>query len=270
MWTLLLVALLAQDPVPTEKDGDAAVRKLKDECAKATIEGKIAAIQEAVKTEHERVLKAIGEMLLNEADPVRVAAATALGNADHPASADALAAAVLPNLRREEVLPAILKAIAELGWQSPAGRLNDLLSKVGDADVRAALPNVIDALGKLGSPSSIDPLIDLLLKLENGGRKNPWPNEGPMRREAESALRAITGMDLRRVADWNAWWTANQEVLRQKMSRTYWVKKSQDRVDLGATEKAPADAVLVASRLPGFTSSATAAAAPKKKKKGNK
>ena len=270
MIELLLVALLAQDPVPTDKDGEAAIRKLKEECAKTTIDGKIAALQEAVKTEHERVLKAIGEMLLSEADPVRVAAAAALGGADHPASADALAAAVLPNLRREEVLPAILKAIAELGWQTPAGRLNDLLSKVGDADVRAVLPAVIETLGRLGSPSSIDPLMDLLAKLENGGRRNPWPNEGPMRREAESALRAITGMDFRRVVDWQPWWSTNQEILRQKMTRTFWVKKTQDRVDVAPTEKAPADAVLVASHLPGFTAPTAAAAAPRKKKKGNK
>jgi PBS lyase HEAT-like repeat-containing protein len=267
MLSLLLLAVLAQDPVPTDKDGEFAVRKLKDECAKASIDGKIAALLEAVKTEHEKVLKAIGEMMLTEADPVRIAAAAALGGADHPASAEALVAAVVPNLRREEVLPAILKAIGELGWQTAAGRLNDLLSKVADADVRAAMPGVVATLGQLGSPSSIDPLIDLLLKLE-GGKKNPWPNEGQLRREAESALRAITGMDIRRVADWQPWWHANQEILRQKMSRTFWLKKTQDRVDVTATEKSPADGVLVASRLPGFTP--TAAASPKKKKKGNK
>jgi hypothetical protein len=176
---------------------------------------------------------------------------------------------VVPNLRREEVLPSILKAIAELGWQSASGRLNDLVSKVGDADVRNVLPEVVETLGKLGSPSSIDPLIDLLVKLENGGRKNPWPNEGRLRRDAEAALRAITGMDIRRVTEWQPWWTANQEILRQKMTRVYWLKKTQDRVDVAATEKPPADSVLVASRLPGF---ALAAEGPpkKKKKKGNK
>jgi hypothetical protein len=91
-----------------------------------------------------------------------------------------------------------------------------------------------------------------------------------MRREAESALRTITGMDFRRVVDWQPWWTANQEILRQKMTRTFWLRKTQDRVDIAPTEKAPADAVLAASHLPGFSSSAAAAAAPRKKKKGNK
>jgi len=271
MCALLLFLMLAQDPVPTDKDGEAAWRKLKEDCAKATIEGKIAAIQEAAKTEHEKVLKAIGEMMLSEADPVRIAAAAALGAADHPASADALAAAVLPNLRREEVLPAILKAIAELGWQTPVGKLNDLLAKVAESEIRAVLPNMIDTLGKLGSASSVDPLIDLLLKLENGGRRNPWPNEGPMRREAEQAIRAITGMDFRRVTEWQPWWSTNQEALRQKMTRTFWLKKTQDRVEVTPIEKAPADSLLVASRLPGYTASgADTAPKNKRKKKGNK
>src|SRR5688572_31606126 len=47
MWTLLLLALLVQDAAPTDKEGEAAARKLKEECARSTIDGKIAAIQEA-------------------------------------------------------------------------------------------------------------------------------------------------------------------------------------------------------------------------------
>src|SRR2546426_321676 len=160
MMALLILAFLAQDPVPTEKDGEAAVRKLKDEWGKSSIDGKIAAVQEALKTEHEKVIKTVGEMLVAEADPVRIATAAALAGVDHPASADVLVAAVTPNLRREEVLPAILKAIGELGWQSPAGKLNELLTKVADPDVRAALPSVIATLGQLGSAASIDPLMD--------------------------------------------------------------------------------------------------------------
>jgi hypothetical protein len=266
MIALLLMALLVQDAVPTDKDGEAATKKLKDECAKSPIEGKIAALQEALKTEHEKVIRAVGEMLLSEADPVRVAAAAALGPVDHPASAEVLSAAILPNLRREEVFPSILKAIGELGWQTAAPRLNDLLSKVAEAEVRATLPGVITTLGQLGAASSIDPLIDLLMKLENGGRKNPWPNEGGMRRAAEEALRAITGMGFTRVAEWESWWRANQELLRGKLQRTFWLRKTQDRVEIIPGEKTPPDSVLVASRL--HSAPLAAAGAPKKKKKG--
>src|SRR6185436_10583253 len=143
MIQLLLLALLAQDAVPTDKEGEAAAKKLREDCAKLPIEGKIVALQEAAKTEHEKVIKAIGEMLITEADPVRIAGANALAAVDHPASADVLLNALLPNLKREDVVTAILKAIAELGWQTPANALNQLVAKVGDADTRAILPAVI-------------------------------------------------------------------------------------------------------------------------------
>jgi len=267
MLTLLLLSLLVQDPVPTDKDGEAAAKKLKEECAKSSIDGKIAAIHEAVKTEHEKVIKAVGELLISEADPVRIAAATALGSVDHPATADVLLNAVQPNLKREDVLAAVLKAMGELGWQTPVGALNQLLAKVGEPEVRAILPEVITTLGQLGSISSIDPLIDLLMKLENGARRNPWPKEGEMRKGGEEALRLITGADVRGAPQWEAWWKSNQDTVRAKATRIYWLKKTQDRVAAGPTEKTPPDAILVASRI---HTPATGSTAQAKKKKKNK
>ena len=263
MIALLLAALLLQEAAPTDKEGEAAAHKLKDDLPKASIEGKIAALQEALKTEHAAVIRIVGEMIVSEADPVPSAGAAALAQVDHTASAEALLAAVMPNIRREDVAPAIFKAIGDLGWQSPVARLNDLLNKVGDEDVRAVLPAAVAALGQLGSATSIDPLIDLLKKLENGGRKNPWPNEGQLRRGAEEALRTITGLDFRRVTDWDPWWRSNQEIFRNKQVRTYWLKKTQDRLDILPGEKPPADSVLAATRL---HSAATPLPGPGKKK----
>lgn len=268
MLTLLLILALTQDAVPTDKEGEAAAKKLREDCAKLPIEGKIVALQEAAKIEHESVIKAIGEMLVKEADPVRIAGANALASVDHPASADVLLNALLPNLKREDVVTAILKAIAELGWQTPVNALNQLVAKVGDADTRAILPAVITTLGDLGSATSIDPLIDLLMKLENGARRNPWPNEGGMRRAGEDALRRITGVDHRKVTEWEAWWRANQEIVKTKGVRTYWIRKTQDRVDVAVGEKAPQDSVLVASRL--HAAPTGTAQVPKKKKKSPK
>ncbi|HZE98208.1 MAG TPA: hypothetical protein VE981_14350 [Planctomycetota bacterium] len=263
--TLLLAAILLQDPVPTDKEGEAAAHRLREEAGRSSIEGKIAALQEALKTEHEKVIKVVAEMMLTEADSVRIAGAAALAQVDHPASAEALAAAIAPNLHREEVMAAIFKAIGELGWQSPAGRINELVPKVGEVDVRAVLPDAVKALGMLGSLSSVDPLIDLLMKLENGGRRNPWPNEGALRRSSEDALRNITGMDFHKVAEWESWWRGNQELVRTRLTRTFWIRKTQDRVDIAPIEKVPADSLLVASRM--HTAAAPGAAPGKKKKK---
>jgi HEAT repeat protein len=264
MIALMLVALLLQDAVPTEKEGEIAARKLKEDAAKSSIDGKIAAIHEAAKTEHEKVIKVIGEMMLTEADPVRIAGANSLEKLDHPASAEMLINAISPNLKREDVMPAIFKAIGELGWQSAAAPLNELLKKVAEPEIRTILPPTIQALGQLGSLTSVDPLIDLLQKLENGGRRNPWPNEGPIKNSAETALREITGMNLRGVAQWESWWKENQEASRARATRTYWVRKTQDRVEVGPTEKTPAESLLVASRI--HTATGPGATAKKKKK----
>ncbi len=115
MTALLMTAVLALSPVeglmqeaaPTDKEGEAAAHKLREDAAKGSIDAKIAALQEAIKVEHEAVIKVIGQMMLTEADPVRIAGAVALGQADHPASAETLIAAIGPNLRREDVMAAI-------------------------------------------------------------------------------------------------------------------------------------------------------------------
>ena len=267
MISLLLAAALLQDAVPTDKEGEAAAHRLREEAAKASIEGKISAIHEAIKTEHERVIKVIGEMILTEADPVRIAGARALGTADHPASADSLIAALAANLQREEVMPEICKAIGELGWQNAAKPLNDLLPKVGEPEIRTVLPEVIAALGQLASTSSVEPLMELLMKLENGARRNPWPNEGAMRRNAEEALRQITGQSFRSVTEWEPWWRANKDSFPARLTRIFWVRKTQDRVDIAPGEKTPADALLVAARLHASASPASATAKKKKKLK---
>ncbi len=268
MIALLLLALLPQAGVPTDAEAEAAAKKLREDSAKLPIEGKILAIHEAAKVEHEKVIKAIGEMLITEADAVRIAGAKALAEVDHPASADVLMNAVAPNLKRENVLKAVLNAMGELGWQTPVATLNGLLAKVGEPETREILPEVITCLGRLASLSSIEPLIELLLKRENGARRNPWPNEGPMRRNGEDALRMITGVAEKGVAEWEVWWRNNKDTLPAKANRTFWIRKTQDRVDVAPGEKTPPDSVLVASRI-HTPPSGTAQAAPKKKKKGN-
>ena len=245
---LLLSLFCPQEGLFTDKDAEDALKKMREEFEGATIEKRAAAVQEALKIEHEKVIRAMGDILTREPNPLRVAAAKALSDVDHPATIDVLVKAMPANQGRAEVMPEILKALGALGWQSACPPLHEYVKKVGDADVRAFLPEVIEALGRMGSVTSVDPLVDLLRKME-GGRRNPWINEGQLLRATEQALQAILGQNLRRSLDWDNYWRQNGDFLKAGMTRTYWMKKSQGRIDVAAQEKTPADAVLVAARL---------------------
>lgn len=259
----LLAALLMVQGAPTEADADAAIKALKAACTGADATGRIAAFEKALETEHEKVIKAVAEVFKSDIENVRVAAAVALAGVDHPASADALVAALQGNLGRSAVVKAVTEALGTLGWQRSCPALEALVDKVGDEDVRAVLPEVANALGQLGSVTSIGPLTGMLKKMQGRG-KSPWPNEGQLIQRAEAALRAITGVDQRRGEDYEDWWRVNGPALKTQASRVYWIKKTQERVDVIPSDKAPADALLVFTRI---SEPADPRAQAKKKKK---
>jgi HEAT repeat protein len=278
--TVLLLALL-QEPapasaIPTDKDAEAAVKTLKEALGASNADdSKIAAVKEALKTCHERVIKASGELLNDPSDRVKVGVALAIGDTDHPASVDMLHAALTAHLKKPMVLAAVAQALGELGWEASAPRLNELVTKVGDADIRPALADVMKAIGAIGSVSSIDCLVDLLKKLQ-GPRRNPWPNEGELIKAAQGALRAITGGDAGKGSDFEDWWKTVKAASLAGAKTTWWSKKSHERVTLAVGEKPPADSIAVGVRVTDPPAEAGAkegkdggAGAKKKKKKGN-
>jgi HEAT repeat protein len=258
----LLLLLLAQS-LPTEKEADTAVQVLRGVLAGGGLEARSSAVVEALKVEHEKVIKAVGEALGSEADPVRIAAAQALAEVDHPASVEALVRGLAANERRVEVATAITTALGQLGWESGAAPLHDLVRRVGNEDARAILPGALEALGRIGAASSVEVLFELLRKLQ-AGKRAAWPNEGELNRSALNALAAITGGPaLKKIDDWEDWWKANREALAAGAVRTYWLRKVHERIFVAASERAPADAIHVSTRI----SPPPAAPAARKKKK---
>lgn len=255
MNTLLLAALLlAQDPaatteLPTDKDAEAAVKTYRDASKDASNDdARLEAVRAALEVRHEKTIKAVQDLLTTGSDKLRVGVALALGDTDHPASVDVLKAAIGPNSKKPLALAAIAKALGTLGWESAAGPLNDLVKKAGDEEIREALPDVIDALGAIGSVTSIDPLIDLIRKFE-GPRRNPWPNEGELRSSAQAALRAITGGTGGKANEWDDYWKTNKNDLLAAAQKTWWNRKTGERVTQGVADKAPADSLVVSVRL---------------------
>ena len=249
MINLLLLAVLAQTPPPTEQQVEAAWRKLKEDCTKTEVPARVAAVKEALQTRHEKIIKALEELLKGDSDPVRLAVAETLGTVDHPTTAEVLTAGLAPNLSKPEVYKAILKSIGDLGWHTSVTKLNELLPKYGDSSVTPVMPEIVSAVGALRSLSSVDLLIDLLTKLESPARK-AQANETAVKREVEVALNLILGEDFTKAADWKQWWNAYREPLRGMTIRTYWLRKSHQRASANPTERAPGDSVLVSTRLP--------------------
>src|SRR6185436_11161878 len=104
-------------------------------------------------------------------------------------------------------------------------------------------------ISSLRSLTSVDPLLALLSRLEaRSGRAAG--NEEAVKREVEVGLNIILGEDYTKVADWKGWWTAYKEDLKGMVLRTYWIRKTQQRVQLKPGERVPPDSVLVWSRLP--------------------
>lgn len=267
MMAALLLAALLQQPLAGDDEAEAAVKAFKAEYPKHGIEAHIAAVAELLKLVHEKTIKALAEPLAGDAEAVRLAIAKELGDVDHPAAVEVLVGAIPKNLNRPEVLDAICDALGDLGWQTAAGPLQELVRRVADPDVRASLPSAIRALGQLGSPGSVDVLADLLIKIQ-GPRRNPWPNEGAMAKAADTALKSITGFDFKKGQDWMDWWKAHQGELLPTAKRTYWSRKTHERTIVDPGQKAPDDSILVATRI--MEAAANPAAPAKKKKKKDK
>lgn len=242
MSALLLLLLQASD-----KDAERAVKDFRAALAGSDASSRTAFAAKALETPHERVVRAVAELLAGDTDDVRIGVATLLGETDHPASADALVRALAQNEKRPEVASAIARALGELGWQSACPALEALLKRAEAEDVRAFLPAVLDALGRLGSPGSLEPLLDLL-RLVEGPRRAPWAGEPELRIRAALALAAITGVRGRDAREFEEAWKAQQEKVRAGAKKTWWLKKSGERTELPAAEKGPADTLLVATR----------------------
>lgn len=228
-------------------------------------QARIVAINGLAKHKCEKSVAALAPIVTGETEKVRIAAAKALGGFDDPKAVDAVAQAVIPNIKSHEVVEALARALEELNWEVGATVLNPLLSKHDDKTILEELHVIIPMLGKLGSASSVDPLIKLLEHAENearGGRVRGVRSrgnqklaalEGPIRK----ALEEITGGVETSHKAWQAWWGQNSERLSAGATLIYRCKATGKRWDekAGREPKCPyhdkpeKDGVLVSTRL---------------------
>jgi HEAT repeat protein len=210
-------------------------------------------------------IAALAPLLTSDTDKVRIAAAKALSDMDHPKSREALAAALVPNESSRGVFEAIVKALRVQDWESGAEPLNALLGKYREKALLDLLGIVIDALGGLGSQTSIDPLLRLLEHIESEGRaartgKVQTPGDAKLaalEAPIKKALQAITGGNEPSSKKWKEWWGANRErlaasaviVYRCRGTGRHWEQKAGEIPLCPGHEKPERDAQVVATHL---------------------
>ncbi len=247
MTTLICTLLLAQG-VPTDKEAEAAVAAWRAAVKGAVEEARIAALRAALETPHEKVIKAVAEVFTADTEKVRLEAAALLAEVDHPASADALVAALQHNFRRPEVLKVLVASFADLEWQRACPALEGFLARTSQDGVLEALPELIELLGRLGSVSSIGPLASFVDRIQ-GAKKSDLGGERRLEERALVALASITGQRFRRGSEYEEWWRTNGTALKQTAHRYFWLPKTHERVYVGPFDKPPSDALLVSFRI---------------------
>lgn len=245
--------------MPSEKDADEAVRKLRAGLSESSEGAQIQAVRAALLTRHERVIRTAAVALTAGSERLRIATALALGECDHPVSVELLAAALAPNAEYPPVTAAIASALGTLEWEFAAPALHELLRKMGDEDIRRAGPEIFAAIGRIGSASSVDPLLDFLHRVQTPKQK-AWEDAPLLIKAAREALRRITGGKPEILSYFEDWWEENRAHLTANARRIWWLRETHERVDLGPGEKPPAGAFFVHAKL------VEKAPEPKKKK----
>jgi len=218
-WFVLLAAMAY--PEENEEECKKAVEAFRASYNNSVESARIDAVREVAKHQCEKTIGVLSQLLTGETPKVRIAAAKALGGYDHPKAVEAVAAAVLPNRDRHEVLEALAKALEDLDWEVGAAVLNPLLRKHDDMDILEALHIIVPVLGKMGSATSVEPLIKLLEHAENegkrvrvGGKRYAGnPRLAALKGPIDKALQQITGGDQSSSDKWDDWWKANRERL---------------------------------------------------------
>lgn len=237
MTALLLLLLASQaDEKAARKalDTFAAAYKSKDAAARA------AAVAGLAKTDHEKVVARLGQLLAVDVKEVRLAAAEGLGGIQEQKRKAILALSngIAPNAQSPDVVRAIHEALEKL--QAGAGHavLKALFLSTNADAAKAA----IDRAGETREKTFVVPLIDLVQRLEGAAREaqNVGPGgrsvtgggllggvggpgvdpDAPKRAKivvpaAYKALEAITGEKFKTPKEWVEWYKKNAADYRQ-------------------------------------------------------
>jgi hypothetical protein len=233
---LILALLLIQDD-PKKKaaeEADKALEQFKKDYANPDANKRADAVKALGKTQHEKILRVLAELLGKDDVGVREEAAKAIGAyKEHQTQAVAYLVAGIGANKEDGPLVSCYESLGELAEESGAAAANKGLESKETKVAKAAA----EATGKIRSRTSLEPLVDLLQKLEKEGKLTrstgaqvPGPNmPGSARTDANKqakerqkdlkpavikALQSIAKEKYTTADDWDVWWKKNKATFK--------------------------------------------------------
>src|SRR5262245_61057817 len=168
---ILVLALVVGDD---DAAVTAALDKFKADYKSREAGVRASAVAELSKTQHDKVIAKLGQLLMTDEKEVRVAAARAMGavTENRKKAVAYLIAAAGPNAREAAVMAAILDALGKLKEAPAAAEVERHFKSKQIPEGKAA----IEAAAAIGSRTSVYPLIEALRWLEEGAKEAPALN----------------------------------------------------------------------------------------------
>ena len=209
-----------------DKEVEDALHAFKKGMSNPSAPARASAVAELANTKAEKIALTLGNLLLGDAEPVRIAAADGLGGfRDYKKVATPMLVAALgPNAKESKVLEAIFRGLGKLGDDTALSTIHKYFDDKEALVANAALMSAAD----IRSVSSIDLIIDLMKKYEKienqaskgGGYGVPGVNvpggagndpklmlAKAVRPTLIKAMQTITREKWTTVKEWEIWWS---------------------------------------------------------------
>lgn len=221
-WLVMFLAGTVAFADDAADDAKAKAAALKTALKSGTPDEKKGAIAACASVKHAVSAAALGPVLADPSDELRIAAAQSLGSmAGLPEAAKALAGGVAPNAKKPEVLKAIFKGMASVNHSAAVPALKEFADKrvpLKDDKESETVVASIEALSQIKWKASVEVLLDLYTKQVGVGMDCSKGHHQPVYSAIMRGVEGFAGKSFQMPGDAKAWWSKRQKEVNDDLT----------------------------------------------------
>ncbi|NUN47872.1 MAG: HEAT repeat domain-containing protein [Candidatus Brocadiae bacterium] len=195
---------------PAAESAKARGSELRSALKSGTAEEKRSAISACGAVAHALSAAALGPVLSDPSDDLRIAAAEALGTMKGlPEAARALGAGVNVNARKPEILKAVFKAMGQVNHPDAVAALKEFLGRripMKDDRESDLVVAGIEALSQIRWKAAVEVMVDVTERQVGIGTGCSEGHHGPVFSALKRGLREFSGREFNMPGEPKAWW----------------------------------------------------------------